>query len=151
MGADNIVNTWQIQTGIVLNLLGRIPVDLLSKRLDEAGWTIGYEFAHIHNVRVLWLRRQPDLAEDLPFFDEEDDLNVENLSDALSQSAARMGQMLERAIENGGLVEGFGNHVQAYLGYLIAHEYYHIGEIGLIAGRHDFTLPLEVVWNWSAD
>lgn len=150
MTNDHIIDTWRILTRNISDLLARIPPELMSARLYDDGWTIAYEFAHIHNVRVLWLRRLPDLAEGLPFFDEDDALGTDVLSDALGQSAAKVAQMLSHSIEKTGNVEGFGNHVQAFLGYLIAHEYYHVGEIGMIAGRNGFTLPLEVNWNWSS-
>ncbi|MDQ2888166.1 MAG: hypothetical protein M3Y39_19015 [Chloroflexota bacterium] len=40
--------------------------------------------------------------------------------------------MLRTAFERGGKVKGFKSHAVAFLGYLISHESYHRGEIGII-------------------
>ncbi len=52
------------------------------------------------------------------------------LRQALARSAAAIGQMLTQALP-GGKVKGFKPHAAAFAGYLIAHEGYHLGEIGV--------------------
>lgn len=52
----------------------------------------------------------------------------------------------------GGKIKGFRPHASAFLGYLVAHESYHQGEIGLILGQAGLPLDKKVaygMWEWG--
>ncbi len=51
-----IIETWQISNRINLYLLNAIHEDSLSAISLSKGRTVGEHFAHIHNVRLMWLK-----------------------------------------------------------------------------------------------
>lgn len=55
--STQIIETWQIHNRINLYLLESIEKDLhlLNTSLSK-GRTIGEQFAHMHNVRLMWLK-----------------------------------------------------------------------------------------------
>ncbi|MDQ6694251.1 MAG: hypothetical protein M3014_07495 [Chloroflexota bacterium] len=53
---------------------------------------------------------------------------------------------------SGGKIKGFKPHAVAFLGYMIAHESYHHGEIGLLLGQMGHPLDKKVaygLWKWG--
>jgi uncharacterized damage-inducible protein DinB len=75
------------------------------------------------------------------------------LQNALDNSAQVMAQMLERAIEKG-KVAGMSRAASpaVFVGYLIAHEAYHVSEISVILAQNSHRLPDEIAWGiWDWD
>ena len=60
-----ILETWQIHNTINLYLLAAISEEHLSANKNSKGRTVGEQWAHIHNVRLMWLQSgQPELLGD---------------------------------------------------------------------------------------
>lgn len=54
---DQVVNTWQIQNRINLYLLDAIkPEALSSMTATSKVRSVARMFAHLHNVRLMWLK-----------------------------------------------------------------------------------------------
>ena len=88
------------------------------------------QFAHIHNVRLLWLKAAaPELMKGLEKLDG-DSGTKDDLRRALEASGQAIEALLQRAFEPGEKIKGFKPHPPAFLGYLIAHESHHRGQIG---------------------
>jgi uncharacterized damage-inducible protein DinB len=51
-----LCETWDIHNRINLYLLAAIPDDALSASMSARGRTVYGLFAHIHNVRLMWLQ-----------------------------------------------------------------------------------------------
>ena len=67
--ASEIIETWEINNRINLYLLDAVPEDALADRAGDRGRNVGEQFAHLHNVRLMWLKSgAPDLAERIASF-----------------------------------------------------------------------------------
>lgn len=143
----------------------RMNQDLL-EHLDPAAWrakppgrtrTIAAIFTHMHNVRAKWVRLTA------PHLQAPAQLNrarctPQQASVALAESGARCAEMLAEAFAGG--VEKFHRDSWArpwpvgleMVGYMLAHEAHHRGQVCLLAHQLGFPLPNEVgsgLWNWE--
>ena len=149
---DQIVETWAIHNRINLYLLEAIEPESLKLSLKEKGRTIGALFAHIHNVRLMWLKpAAPQLLDGLEKAG--DDATVAQLSRHLKQSADAIETLLGKSISDGGKVKSFKRGVVPFLGYLISHESHHRGQIGWILKHTGHPLDRSIafgMWDWNA-
>jgi len=149
--AAQIVDAWRIQARITLYLLDNTPEEALTVQPTERGRSVGRVYAHIHDNRVAWLEGYRDLAAGLQKLPADAQHSRDALHAALEASGAAVEALLTRALAEG-KVKGFKPHPAAFLGYLIAHEAYHHGEIGLMLGQAGQRLPREVayeMWEWK--
>jgi len=136
--------------------------------LDPALWTakppantrpIAALFAHIHNIRLKWLRlsashipRPPQLTRT--------QYTPQQLTTALTQSAAALTQMLTEALGPTPSVHKFLRDGWAQpwpagpemLAYILTHEAHHRGQICMIAHQLGHKLPpslTSTLWNWE--
>ncbi len=56
MDIAQLIDTWQINNRINLYLLGAIAAEHLISGLTSKGRNAGEQFAHMHNVRLMWLK-----------------------------------------------------------------------------------------------
>lgn len=126
---DPLVETWLIHDRIHRYLLAEIAEDSLALALAPKHRTVGGLFAHLHNVRLMWLKSAaPELLAGLEKL-EADGLTKEQLVAALTASGEAIAELLARAVAAGGKVKGFKPHATAFLGYLISHESHHRGQV----------------------
>lgn len=151
---DQLCETWAINNRINLYVLDSIPSEHLSDvQATGKGWNIGQQFAHMHNIRLLWLETAaPDLREALIKVEKGQAGDKVLLRASLEASGAAVEALIRRAAETGGKVKGFKPHVTAFLGYLCAHEGYHRAEIGMIATQAGHPLDKKIafgMWEWG--
>jgi uncharacterized damage-inducible protein DinB len=114
------------------------------------GRTIRAIVAHLHNVRHMWLVvSEPEL----PAPPKLDRLHatLDEARAALAASGRAMLELVARALENGGHVRDFKPDVAGFVGYAIAHEAHHRGQICLLARLLGHPLPQQVgfgMWEW---
>ncbi|HEY8562359.1 MAG TPA: DinB family protein [Pyrinomonadaceae bacterium] len=124
--STELIETWRINNRINLYLLEAVPEEHLSDALTSKGRRVGERFAHINNVRLMWLKQAlPEaLAETIKV--EKDAANDKNLlRESLKKSADAVARLIERAAASGGRVKGFKPHATAFVAYLSAHEAHH--------------------------
>ncbi|MBX9579138.1 MAG: DinB family protein [Gemmataceae bacterium] len=127
---DQLAETWAIHDRVNLYLLRAVPADALGATIGPKFRTVGGLFAHVHNVRLMWLKSAaPDLLDGLAKV-EGADADKAGLEAALTASGRAVGELVRRAVAAGGKVKGFKPHVVAFVGYLIAHESHHRGQVG---------------------
>jgi len=56
MSDKQLLETWDIHNRINLYLLDAIEPENLSSQLASKGRNVGEQFAHLHNVRLMWLK-----------------------------------------------------------------------------------------------
>ena len=56
MDDTQLLETWQIHDRINLYLLDSVEPAALASLSASKGRTVGEQFAHIHNVRLMWLK-----------------------------------------------------------------------------------------------
>ena len=150
---EQLLDTWNIHSRITLYILDAINSEALSGVSASKGRSVAEQIAHIHNVRLMWLKAAaPDLMDGLAKIEKEEVIDKEVLNRSLQQSGRAIEALLRRGIEAGGKIKGFKPHATAFLGYLIAHESYHHGEIGMILGQSGHPLDKKVaygMWEWG--
>lgn len=118
---------------------------------DGKGRTIAAIVAHIHNVRVMWLKAAK--AEKIP--EQLDRTNVTSAQAAkgLEQSRTALSAVIKSALDGDGRVKGFRPDVAGFVGYLIAHDAHHRGQICMLARQVGHPLPQKAMfgmWEWGS-
>ena len=150
---EQLLETWDIHNRINLYLLDAVAPEALAGAPASKGRGAGEMFAHIHNVRLMWLKSAaPDLLEGLSKVEKGEATQKELLRRSLEESGRAMGEVLRAGIRSGGKVKGFKPHAVAFLGYMISHESYHRGEIGIVLAQSGHPLDKKVsygLWEWG--
>ena len=152
--ADNqLVETWQIHDRINLYLLDAVDAQSLDSHWASKGRSVGEQFAHIHNVRLMWLKSAaPELLKELVKVENEHANNKKLLAKSLTDSGKAIASLLTQSLEAGGKVKGFKPHAAAFLGYLISHESHHRGQIALSLKQAGKPLDKKIgygIWEWG--
>lgn len=151
MDIKQIVETWEIHNRINLYLLEAIPEEHLAAIAASKGRNVGEQFAHIHNVRLMWLKSaNPDLLNGRHKF-EKGDISKTRLLDELRDSSAAIVSLLQTGFEQG-KIKGFKPHPIAFLGYLISHESHHRGQIMLCLKQSGHPVHQKTqfgLWEWG--
>lgn len=154
MDKAQILETWQINNRINLYLLEAIPEEQLGDAMTSKGRAAGEQLAHIHNVRLMWLKAAaPELLDGQTKIEKGESGDKAMLAACLGESGEAIGKLLESAMDNGGKVKGFKPHVTGFLGYLIAHDAHHRSQaiIALKQGGHAVDKKiLYGIWEWGS-
>ena len=148
-----LAETWAINNRINLYMLEAIAPEALSGISTSKGRNVGEQFAHMHNVRLMWLEpAAKDLMDGLEKIEKDNALDKDLLKRSLEASGKAIETLISRSEAAGGKVKGFKPHVTAFLGYLCAHEGYHRGEIGIILHQSGHKLDQKTaygIWEWG--
>ena len=148
-----LVETWQIHHRIHGYLLAAIAPEHLGDVSASKGRSTGEQLAHVHNVRLMWLKSAaPDLLAGLEKIEKADVGDRDRLAAGLDASAAAIATLLARALAGDGKIKGFKPHASAFLGYLIAHEAHHRGQIVLTLKQAGHPVSQKVgfgLWEWG--
>jgi uncharacterized damage-inducible protein DinB len=149
---EHIVETWNIHDRINRYLLNAIPDDAIGASMAPKHRTVYQLFAHIHNVRLMWLKAAaPDLMKGLSKLEGATG-DKAALHAALEGSGRAIASLLGLAVAAGGKVKGFKPHATAFLGYLISHESHHRGQIGWTLKNTGHPLDQKTsygMWEWG--
>ena len=147
-----LAQTWDIHNNINLYILNNLSAEACTAVSPLKGKSVGAQWAHMHNVRLMWLKvAAPELMEGLTKIEPKTDLTPQLLINAIEASGQAMSTMLQRS-EADGKVKGFKPHATAFLGYIISHESHHRGQ--LIATLKQAGMPLDKkvlygMWEWG--
>ena len=150
---SQIVDTWNIHNRINLYLLEAISSAALNDISASKGRTVAEQLAHLHNVRLMWLKAsRAELMEGLEKIEKETAADKKLLARSLKESGNAMEELLRKSLENDGKIKGFKPHVTAFLGYIIAHESHHRGQIALTLKQAGHAIDKKVgfgIWEWG--
>ena len=153
MSNNQLVETWAIHDRINQYLLESIDPQSLASHSASKGRSVGEQFAHLHNVRLMWLKAAaPELLKGLNKIEAEQANDRKLLAKSLTDSGKAIGALLEQSLEAGGKVKGFKPHAAAFLGYLISHESHHRGQIALSLKQAGKPLDKKIsygLWEWG--
>jgi len=146
------IETWQIHNRINLYLLNAIDEAHLIDISASKGRNVGEQFAHIHNVRLMWLKTSaPELLEGLVKI-EKGAITKKQLLEELEKSAVAISSLLVKGFEIG-KIKGFKPHATAFLGYFISHESHHRGQIMLTLKQAGHPVDQKTqygLWEWGS-
>ncbi len=142
---DDVLEVWRTHEEINTFLLDSIPdegfaaVTLLKNGKPSKGRTVSRVFAHVHAVRVSHVGRE--FLKGIPRFEKGASPGREDLLAAFRASSRGVGQRLARIVEQGARIKERTG--LALLGYLIAHESHHRGQILLALKQSGIRMPEE--------
>jgi uncharacterized damage-inducible protein DinB len=146
-----LLETWNIHARIVVYVLNAISSEALLDKGATKGRAVGGMFSHIHAVRLMWLDSAPELKIGLAKIQEEQMGDKTLLKKSLEASARAIEQMIEAGIAKE-RIKGFKPHPHAFVGYLISHESYHLGEISVALQQSGHPLDKKTaygMWEWG--
>lgn len=153
MDDKQFLDTWDTHNRINLYLLDSIDSTLLGSYSASKGRNVGEQLAHVHNVRLMWLKAAaPDLLSGLEKIEKEQAGDKKLLRQSLQDSGQAIKALLAKSIAGDGKVKGFKPHVVAFLGYLISHESHHRGQIMLSLKQAGHPVDKKVqygIWEWG--
>jgi len=118
---------------------------------DGKGRTIAAIVAHMHNVRVMWLKAAAKGSK-IPDQLERTSLKPAQASKGLEQSRTALSAVLKSALQGDGRLKGFRPDVAGFFAYLIAHDAHHRGQICMLARQVGHPLPQKAMfgmWEWG--
>jgi uncharacterized damage-inducible protein DinB len=134
-----------------LKLLDQLSEEQLAVTSNPRARNIAQQIAHLHNVRRTWLELQnPAASKALPKLGDAP-LTRSALEEALDASAKALADMLVEA-QASGKIKGFKRGPLAFLGYILAHEAHHRGQILLHlkhAGKPFDRAASYALWEWD--
>lgn len=148
---NQCIETWAIHHRINLYLLEAIPEEHLADVSASKGRKVGEQFAHLHNVRLMWLKAAAPELLDAQTKIEKEGITKKLLAQELNNSAEAISKLLQNGFEQG-KIKGFKPHPAAFLGYLIAHESHHRGQIMLALKQSGHAVEQKVqygLWEWG--
>src|SRR5690348_9031043 len=127
-GNYGLADTWRLNHRVNLLLLDHLSAEQLAFAANPRARSIADQFAHIHNVRILWLEHTaPKLAASLKKIGK-GTATKKVLQEALESSSEAIGNFIAEA-EQGGTMKGSKRGPIAFFGYALAHEAHHRGQI----------------------
>ena len=148
-----LLNAFNTNNRINQYLIDNVPpAAWKSKPPDGKGRTIAAIVAHMHNVRVMWLKAAAKDG-DIPKQLDRTKVTPAQALRALEQSRKALSAVLSRAFEIDGRIKGFRPDAAGFLGYLISHDAHHRGQIAMLARQCGHPLPQKVtfgMWEWGS-
>jgi uncharacterized damage-inducible protein DinB len=153
VASDALLHAFDINDRINLYLLDNLPADAWrAEPPDGKGREIATIVAHIHNVRIMWLKASAK-GSIIPDQLDRHTLTPAQAKKGLEQSRMALSAVIKTALESDGRIKGFKPDVAAFFAYLIAHDAHHRGQIAMLARQVGHPLPQKTMfgmWEWGA-
>jgi uncharacterized damage-inducible protein DinB len=135
--------------------------EFLIRNVPDAAWRaeppsgkgreIGAIVAHIHNVRLMWLKSAGKTAAIPPKLERTNCTKAAAIQ-ALESSWKAVEDVLRAALERDGRIKGFKPDVAGFLAYLLAHDAHHRGQITMLARQMGHPISQSAMfgmWEWG--
>jgi uncharacterized damage-inducible protein DinB len=138
----------------------------LVENLADAAWraeppggkgrSIAEIVAHMHNVRLMWLKAvhgKDERAGRVPAALDRHSVTRAQAIRALVESHDALWEVLDASLADSGQVKGFKPDVAGFFSYLVAHDAHHRGQIAMLARQLGHPLPQKAMfgmWEWNS-
>jgi uncharacterized damage-inducible protein DinB len=139
---DVLLDSWDRNNTILVNLLGALPEGGLEVRPMEGSPSVRELFAHIHYVRLVFVSEDaPEFAKEVPNQEWVGEPDPERMAELLNDSARTVRDAVKSRVETGGHMQLHYDHPILLLQHMVWHEGYHHGQIKLALklGGHPIT------------
>ena len=159
---ETILDAWKTNNRVTIFLVENLPRELWEAKVPGAPRrSVGMLAGHIHNARCMWIKtlgKEHGIV--VPTSVDRYTVKPKNLVPALKRSSSGILSLLKFGIEQGGAIPATSAYawrnlpldVGHVLGYFIAHEGHHRGQIVMIARQLGCRLPIEItggLWHWA--
>ena len=136
---EALLDSWDRNNTILLNLLGALPEGGLEARAMEGSPSIAEMFTHIHFVRLVFvLEDAPEFARSLPEKEWAAERDPDRMAQMLNDSAKVVRDAVKNRVETSRDMKLHYDHPILMLQHMIWHEGYHQGQMKLalkVTGR----------------
>jgi uncharacterized damage-inducible protein DinB len=141
-----VLATWKRHQQILLFLLQRVPEKHLGATpTDSKGRDVARQFAHLNRTRLGWLHfHATGVRPELPKSSQGERPKKKALAAALKASGKGVEELLAKSLRKEARVRLFGKSPVRWMGYLIAHESHHRGQIVLALKQSGVVLDEKV-------
>ncbi|HLW83675.1 MAG TPA: DinB family protein [Candidatus Sulfotelmatobacter sp.] len=147
-----LLNAFNTNNRINQYLIDHIPTAAWKAKIPNGkGRTIPAIVAHMHNVRVMWLKVSAKDSK-IPAQLDRTKVTPSQALQALERSRHALSVVMIRALQNDGRIKGFRPDVAGFAAYLIAHDAHHRGQIAMLARQFGHPLPQKAMfgmWEWG--
>jgi uncharacterized damage-inducible protein DinB len=129
---EALLDSWDRNNTILVNLLRAIPEDRLDTRAMEGSPSIAELFVHLHYVRLVFvLEDAPEFAREMPEKEWAAERDRDRMAQRLNDSAKAVRDAVRSRVESGREMALHYDHPILLLQHMIWHEGYHHGQIKL--------------------
>lgn len=159
---DTILNTWRTSNRVTVYFVEHLPPKLWSSAIPGAPRrTVRMIAGHLHNARCMWIKTLgQELGVPVPHAVDRRRVGPKQLIPALERSSQGILRLLTLGLERDGRIPPASTYIWRnlpldvghVLGYFVAHEAHHRGQIVLAARELGYRLPSEVtsgLWQWT--
>lgn len=156
---DALLTAFDTNERINQYLIENLPGDAWRVESPEGkGRDIASIVAHMHNVRVMWLKAaggkpSPERDARIPGQLDRARVTVAQARKGLAESHVSLRAILEASLATDGRVKGFRPDVAGFVGYLIAHDAHHRGQITMLARQSGHPISQKAMfgmWEWGS-
>jgi uncharacterized damage-inducible protein DinB len=148
---EELLRAFDIHSRITLYLLENLdPQAWRAPTPDGKGRDVASLAAHIHSVHCMWLKAAG--AADLPPALDKQTVAIPEAIAGLKQTATALHALIAASLSSGVRVKNFKPDTAAFVGYLIAHDSHHRGQISMLARQAGFPLSKKAnfgLWEWG--
>lgn len=159
---DTIFNTWRTNNRVTVFLVEHLPPEVWAAAVPGAPRrTVHMIAGHLHNARCMWIKTLgQELGVTVPRSVDRRRVGRKELILALERSSRGILSLLTLGCEQGGTIPTASTYIWRnlpldvghVLGYFVAHEGHHRGQIVLVARALGHRLPPAVtggLWQWT--
>jgi uncharacterized damage-inducible protein DinB len=151
---DELVEAWLINNRVNLMVIEALSDEALHATLStRGGRTVGEQLAHVLEVRRSKIElADKALAKGLPKVGREQGHDREALLDGFAKTGAAIAELIRRSAARGGAVTGFKRGIVALVGYFIAHDAHHRGNLFATLKQSGVGIPASIrmdIWAWN--
>lgn len=149
--ADALIGAYATNNRINVYLVRNLPEEAWSgKPPGGKGRDIASIIAHMHNVRLMWLKASG--TTNLPAKLEPGTVSKPQAIQALDASWKALEDTLRASLSGGGNIRSFKPDAVSFFGYLVAHDAHHRGQIAMMARQLGHPVSQSAMfgmWEWG--